>query len=225
MEFEQLRRRIEEQVELARGEIELGGRQIDWYRVAQPDQLLQLAASKASLAEQAEFDPFWSVAWRAALGLDRYCQSLDLAGKRVLELGCGSGQAGIAAAIQGAQVTMTDIVQLAMWVAELNAVPVAERIRFEKLDWGSDTLDAPPFEIILGSDLVYDVSLHESLLACAARHLAPGGTLLLSEPFRHTGDKFATWMANQPWEVSEHRLDMADARVPIRIFACRMNGK
>ncbi|HBE66987.1 MAG TPA: SAM-dependent methyltransferase [Planctomycetaceae bacterium] len=222
MDVEELKNRIEEQVELTSDRIKLGGRTIDWFRVAEPDKLLQLAASKDSKADQARFDPFWSVAWRAAVGLDRYCQSLNLSGKRVLELGCGSGHAGIAAAIQGAHVTMTDIVQLAMWVAELNAAPVTDRIRFEKLDWDSDTIDEPPFEIILGSDLVYDVSLHRPLLACAARHLAPGGMLLLSEPFRHTGDHFAAWIKSQPWEVTEHRLDLDDARVPIRIFACRM---
>jgi len=116
---------------------------------------------------------------------------------------------------------MTDAVPLALKVAELNAFPVRSRIRFEKLHWSKDTLGRK-FPYILGSDLVYDISLFESLLSCAEKHLAPGGTLLLSEPHRHTGDYFARFIAKRPWEVKEHDIDLGDERVVIRVFECKL---
>ncbi|GAB5406069.1 MAG: hypothetical protein Aurels2KO_43000 [Aureliella sp.] len=222
-DYDLLRTEIEKQVKLDRNTIQLGGKDVDWYRVQNPDHLLDAAASTDCPSEQAELDPFWAVAWRAALGLDQFLGTLQLDGVRVLELGCGSGQAGVGAAMRGALVTMTDIVSLAMDVAKFNARPVAKRVSFKRLNWTDQTLDAPKFPIILGSDLVYDTSLHSMLLACASRHLAPEGTLLLSEPYRHTGDAFASWIATQPWQVVEHRQDLGDGRIPIRIFSCKMS--
>ncbi len=222
-DYAELRERIERQVHLARTKVTLGEREFDWYRVQNPEHLLDTAAEAECPQEQAELDPFWAVAWRAALGLDRFLGTFDLSGVRVLELGCGSGQAGVGAAAQGALVTMTDIVALAMDVARYNARPVAERVEFFRLNWSSETLNSPKFPIIVGSDLVYDTSLHEVLMDCARRHLADSGTVLLSEPYRHTGDAFASWIASQPWDVTEHRQDLGDGRIPIRIFACKMN--
>ncbi|KAJ8260183.1 hypothetical protein GJAV_G00178030 [Gymnothorax javanicus] len=47
--------------------------------------------------------------WDAALFLCRYLDHLDLKGKRVIELGAGTGIVGILAARLGAEVTLTDL--------------------------------------------------------------------------------------------------------------------
>ena len=119
----------------------------------------------------------------------------------MLELGCGSGQAGIGAAARGAQVVLTDAVPLALQVARLNAWPVIANCRFELLRWGLDRLDEPPFPLIIGSDLVYDPGHFPELEHCARQHLQPGGRLLLSEPHRHTGDKFSSWIVQSGWSM------------------------
>lgn len=221
--FAELKAEIETQVQLVQTPIQLGGAEFNWFRVENPDRLLDAAAEAVGDDAQAEIDPFWAATWRAALGLDRFLATLDLDGTRVLELGCGSGQAGVGAAQRGAVVTMTDIVSLALKVAQLNAWPVRERITFKRLHWADETLAQPKFPIIIGSDLVYDTSLHESLMQCAARHLDPAGSLYLSEPYRHTGDTFSQWIATQQWDVVEHQLDLADGRVPIRVFECKLS--
>ncbi len=90
-----------------------------------PDQLLENALSRTDRSPE-ELDPFWAATWRAAIGLDRYLARQPIQGQRVLELGCGSGRAGIAAALHGAVVTMTDAAVEGMWVAEYNAFPVRQ---------------------------------------------------------------------------------------------------
>jgi predicted nicotinamide N-methyase len=213
-----LKSEIEQVVQLESASIELGGRALRWYRVANPEQLLEVAVE--SRLPAVEVDPFWAATWRAAQGLDRYLSRLNCLGMRVLELGCGSGQAGIGAAARGAQVVLTDAVPLALQVAQLNAWPVAANCRWELLRWGIDCLDEPAFPLILGSDLVYDPSHFPQLESCARQHLDPHGRLLLSEPHRHTGDKFARWIVEAGWSMREHDVDMNDGRVPIRIFEC-----
>lgn len=117
---------------------------------------------------------------------------------------------------------MTDAVQLALRVAQLNAWPVAERIEFRRLRWTIDRVDEATFPIIIGSDLVYDPNIFSLLEQCARQHLAPGGKLLLSEPHRHTGDKFSSWIVEAGWKSIEHDVDMKDGRVPIRVFECSL---
>ncbi len=162
--WSELKARIERIVPLEPQPLELGQRQFTWYRVANPESLLEAAVSDASRPAE-EIDPFWAATWRAAIGLDRFLGSLVMADQRVLELGCGSGQAGTGAAARGAWVTMSDAVGLALQVAQLNAWPVKERIRFCQLRWDIDRLDEAPFPLVIGSDLVYDPQLFPRLSA------------------------------------------------------------
>ena len=215
----ELKATIERIVPLETTSICLGDREFIWYRVANPDALLEAAVANPQIPA-VELDPFWAVAWRAAQGLDRFLANRDVHGVRILELGCGSGQAGTGAAARGACVTLTDAVELALQVARLNAWPVAEQMAFRRLRWNLDYLLEPPFPILIGSDLVYDPQLFPLLEACARQHLAPGGKLLLSEPHRHTGDHFAEWITQAGWQTCEHDVDLHDGRVPIRVFEC-----
>jgi predicted nicotinamide N-methyase len=212
---------IERTVSLVPTTIQLVDRQFVWYSVTDPEQLLEAAVDSQLPPE--EVDPFWAATWRAAQGLDRFLQRWDLSRMRVLELGCGSGQAGFAAAVRGAEVIMSDAVPIAMEVARLNAWLVRDQVTFAKLNWKSPDLRAEPFPLIIGSDLVYDPNLFPLLDRCSRMYLQPQGTLLLSEPHRHTGDFFSEWIRKAGWTVIEHDIDMQDGRVPIRIFECSLS--
>ncbi|RMF39361.1 MAG: methyltransferase domain-containing protein [Planctomycetota bacterium] len=222
--FAELKRTIERTVELEETTIVCGDRSWPWFRVIDPDKLLERAAAADSLEEQERIDPFWAATWRAAEGLGKFLERIPLQGVRVLELGCGSGRSGLAAAALGAQVTMTDAVELALQVARLNLWPVADRVSLHRLNWGHDRLDEPPFPIIIGADIVYDPNLFPRLEQCARQHLAPGGRVYLSEPHRHSGDKFEQWMPPQGWRVQVHSVQTDPRRTPIRIFECWLSS-
>ena len=82
--------------------------------------------------------------------------------RRVVELGCGCGLCGLVAAGLGArEVFLTDQV---LFVAEHNlrraGLPphVQRRVRVEKLKWGDDAdvrAISPPFDLLLGGDIMY----------------------------------------------------------------------
>lgn len=219
MDYDQLRSAIEQIVPLVESQVRIGGSEFRWHKVADPDRLLSEAVDQDGM-HAADIDPFWAVAWRAAEGLDRFLERIALTGMRVLELGAGAGHAGIAAAARGAEVTLSDAVELALLVARLNSWPVRSRVQMARLRWGDDRLAGEPFPLILGSDLVYDPNHFPQLERCAREHLAPGGRWLLSEPHRHTGDRFATWIVDAGWRCEVHNLDMGDGRIAIRIFEC-----
>lgn len=217
----QLREAIERQVDLVDSDIELGGVKLNWLRVANPDVLLEQAVEGDADKSEAEIDPFWAATWRAALGLDSFLGRLKLDSVPVLELGCGSGQAGTGAAIRCANVTATDSVVLALQVAKLNAWSYLENISFRPLVWSEQNL-GQRFPIIIGSDLVYDPNLFEYLERCAREHLADDGRMFLSEPHRHSGDKFSKWIREKGWSTTEHDVDLNDDRIPVRVFECAL---
>jgi len=82
----------------------------------------------------------------------------DLAGKRVLELGAGTGAVGlwIALAYPTARVTLTDLAEalpLLRTNRDLNGL--ADQVRVMELAFGDPIPE--PFDVIIGSDLLYSV--------------------------------------------------------------------
>jgi predicted nicotinamide N-methyase len=216
--FRELRQQIEQRVALRESVTQLAGRQLAWFRVADPEAILQQAVEAPSGPDQ---DPFWAAEWRSATGLNRFLSRRSLQGKRILELGCGYGAVGISAALRGGLVTMTDAIALALQIAELNAWPVRDRLSIRRLVWGVDILAPPPFSLIVGSDIVYDTSLHDQLAACLRHHLAPNGEVCLAEPHRRSGQQFLERMRSTGWRVETHRIAIEDGGPPIRIYVCR----
>lgn len=197
---------------------ELHGQSYPWTRVIDPDRLLEEALLRKDRSP-IDLDPFWAAHWRASIGLERFLDSLDIAGQRVLDLGCGSGRVGIGAALRGAKVVMTDAVGAAMLIARYNARYVRDHIQVRRLEWKEGQLPGPKFKMIFGSDIVYDPSLHPILEPCLRRHLARDGVVYLSEPQRHTGDRFQRWIMAAGWKLSETYIDLDDGHRPVRIFS------
>ncbi len=195
----------------------IAGHPYPWTQVIDPDQLLEQALLNRD-RKPFEVDPFWAATWRAATGLERFLDRYDLAGQRVLELGCGSGRAGIGAGLRGANVVMTDVVGSALLVARFNARCLKSRVSVRRLEWKEGQLRSAKFRYILGSDIIYDPALHPILEPCLRRHLSRDGKVILSEPQRHTGDRFRNWIMSAGWRMQEHLVDLGDNNRAIRVF-------
>lgn len=113
-----------------------------------------------------------------------------LRGAKVLELGCGTGLVGLAAAAMGAEVTLTDrVLACAEHNRDANLEPGERwRCQLQRLSWGDDEAAAAlkaergPFDFIFTSDTLYDSSSQEALASTVAE-LADGQTqVLLASP-------------------------------------------
>ena len=214
--------RIQQQVPIEQTTTTIAGQEYPWTNVVDPESLLLNALSK-SQEGTVELDPFWAASWRAAQGLDQFLGTLpNLNGIRILELGGGSGRAGISAGMRGADVLITDAVPTALLVCKFNARQVSEKVQVRLLDWRDRKTQLQPFPIIIGSDIVYDSKLFPILEPCMRRHLVPGGVVYLSEPQRHTGDRFEKWIVAAGWRCTSTLMDLGDAQRQIRIFSCQL---
>ncbi len=212
--------RIQQQVPIEHTSTMIAGQEYPWTRVVDPESLLLNALSK-SQEGTVELDPFWAASWRAAQGLDQFLGTLpSLNGKRILELGGGSGRAGISAGMRGAKVLITDAVPTALMVCKFNARHVSDKVQVRLLDWRVTATQIQPFPMIIGSDIVYDFKLFPTLEPCLRRHLEPGGVAYLSEPQRHTGDRFEKWILAAGWKCTSSFIDLGDGQRQIRIFSC-----
>lgn len=200
----------------------IAGFEYPWTRVVDPDRLLEATLAR-NVDGIVELDPFWAATWRAAQGLDAYLDRVpNLPGLSVLELGGGSGRAGIAAALRGANVCISDASSMALLMCRYNARFVAERVCVRKLDWSLPESLNRRYPLLLGSDIVYNPSLYPILEPCMRRVLEPGGLVLLSEPQRHTGDRFLHWIRAAGWSCDVDMVDLADGQREIRIFRCQL---
>jgi predicted nicotinamide N-methyase len=154
------------------------------------------------LGEHTQKRPYGIVVWPAALALANELATRDLAGKRVLELGAGTGLPGIVAAARGARVVQTERQKLVLHVCTRNA----ERngitgIEHRIADW-TEWTDTAQYDLIIGSDILYAEPVHPALRHIFDTNLAPGGTLLIADPFRETSVGLLQMMETEGWQVT-----------------------
>jgi predicted nicotinamide N-methyase len=150
--------------------------------------------------------PYWAELWTSSIALARTLRErTDLEGRTVLDLGCGLGLTGIAAAQAGARVTMTDYdvdaLLFSRWNIDANLTEVERRrtmVRY--LDW-RDVCDIGFFDVITGADIIYDRAFFPLLLGLFRRHLHPGGEVLLTEPGRAIGRDFRVLAGEEGFSV------------------------
>lgn len=105
--------------------------------------------------------PYWAFAWAGGRALAQFIAANPtlVAGKRVLDFGCGSGIVGIAAALAGAKtVYVADLDPQALLAAQVNAAVNGVDIQIVDGDW-------PQVDILLASDVLYDISSSKDLKA------------------------------------------------------------
>lgn len=129
--------------------------------------------------------PYWAFAWAGGQALARYL--LDnvalVAGRRVLDLGAGSGLASIAAMKSGAASALAaDIDRYALVAVALNAQ--ANDVAVETTD--ANLLDAAPGSLgaVLVGDMFYERALAERVLAFIGTARANGAEVLVGDPRR-----------------------------------------
>lgn len=164
-------------------------------------------------AESGERISFWWGLTSAAVALSRHIEARgSLRGKRIVELGCGLGLAGVTAALLGATVTFTDYVSTALGHAErncrLNGVDPTS-VRFVTLDWEHQG-DVDRFDVVLGSEILYDYFTHSALIKVLDRVLEPDGTILLADRKRLVVSRFLGRLAGKGFGCTEET-------VPVRI--------
>jgi predicted nicotinamide N-methyase len=139
---------------------------------------------------QDEYMPYWAEMWSAGVALARHVTQLNLAGRRVLEVGAGLGLPSLAAAVGGAHVLATDWAHDALPLLRENAERNGTVVATLAADWRRPPEFAArgPWDLVLAADVLYE-NRNVAPLVELLRHLGtpaivgdPGRPYL--EPFR-----------------------------------------
>lgn len=212
--------RIQRKFKTVTEEIRVGGASIRFTRVAEPNRVLDDVVAEEDrrektgpvAVEDAEPStpphlPYWAELWESARGLAAALGKMNLThSTRVLDLGCGMGLGGAAAAALGARVTLADLESPALLFARLNCLSFGRRVRVRRLNWRTDRL-GERFDLILGADILYERQQWEFLNEFWNAHLAPGGSVLLGEPGRQSGETFGPWIRQRGWMLRQGTED------------------
>lgn len=221
--------------------VTVGTLSFDFTRIADPNQVLdevaeeedrQIQRAGRRLDDEQLHLPYWAELWDSAYGVGRFLVGNGqwaVGGEdrrqatahhpppAVLDLGCGMGLAGTVAAALGAQVCFADLETPALLFARLNSLPWRTRVRTRQLNWQTDRL-LERFDLILGSDILYERQQWPYLEPFWRQHLKEEGRILLGEPGRQTGDAFPSWIVGQGWHLLPHDVPVATRPKPIRVF-------
>jgi predicted nicotinamide N-methyase len=130
----------------------------------------------------------WSRLWESGLALAAALAGRDLAGMRVLELGCGLGLPSIVAALHGATVTASDRVPHALRFTEANATANGATLETIECDWAAPEplLDRGPWDLIVAGDVLWAAGDVQPLIDLLPHLVADGGDVAIADPGRVT---------------------------------------
>ena len=163
------------------------------------------AAEKLGISSAAW--PLFGILWPSSLELAKYISSLDIANKRILEVGCGIGLSSLLLNQMHADITATDIHPCAQEFLGVNAVLNNDRvIPFERLDWNSANSTLGRFDLIIGSDLLYE-SNHPVLLSnFIDSHANKSCEVIIIDPGRGQQGKFIKIMLTMGYSHMQGHL-------------------
>jgi predicted nicotinamide N-methyase len=197
--LEHLERHVAGKTGISTPSVMVGGKV---YRVYQPE-------TADALINEVEFDhderlPYWADLSPSAIALARHVAELELAGERVVEVGCGVGLPAMAALANGADVTVTDHYEAALDFAAHNARENTGRsLSTAMLDWRKpETWEGlESFDVLLGADVLYESRNIAPLADVVEALLEPEGEALFADPGRREAGKFLEEMGRWRFET------------------------
>ena len=129
--------------------------------------------------------PYWAFAWGGGLALGRYLREHPdaVAGRRVFDLGSGSGLVAIAAMLAGAtSATAVDIDPMAIEAIGLNSKANGVRVAAVRRDVLDD--EPPECDVVLAGDCWYESGFAARVRPWLRRAKDAGIAVLLGDPGR-----------------------------------------
>ena len=139
--------------------------------------------------------PLFGQIWPMSHILARLMLRESLVGKRILEIGCGLGLPSIVVQQLGGDITASDYHPLAQVFLRENALLNAlAPIRFATGNWQTANLNLGQFDLIIGSDVLYEHQHIELLSAFINRHASSNVDIIIVDPGRRSHRAFARAM-------------------------------
>ncbi|OEU45407.1 MAG: hypothetical protein BBJ60_02305 [Desulfobacterales bacterium S7086C20] len=174
---------IEDTYELELVPIAIGGKRLEIYRVENLDCIVN--ALNQEPGDSTKKFPFWVKVWEASLLLSNHLLKMDLEKKiKILEIGAGMGVTGLFLGVLGYDVTITDYDEDALALIKMNVEHNGlNNVSVRRLDWNNPDLKES-FNIICGSELIYNEASIHPIIRLFKTYLRPQGTIFMAHDIK-----------------------------------------
>lgn len=152
--------------------------------------------------------PLFGVVWPTSVVMAMQIDRLDLAGKRVLEIGCGIGLCSIVLHRMGVDITASDYHPRAQEFLDRNVLGNGlPPIKYRTGNWDVDNARLGEFDVLIGSDILYQPD-HAGLVSrFIDRHSSDDVQVVIGDPNRANRSKFTRNMIDLGFQHRFERFD------------------
>lgn len=155
--------------------------------------------------------PYFGVIWPSSIVLAHFISDYKTNSKRILEVGCGMALSSLLLNKQSADITATDYhPEVENFLQRNTTLNEDKLIPFERVDWADKSDELGLFDLIIGSDLLYEEEHIELLANFINRHSKPNCEIILVDPGRGRKSKLSTRMSEFGFTFSHHKPDHTD---------------
>ncbi|MGO1500759.1 MAG: class I SAM-dependent methyltransferase [Marinobacter sp.] len=139
--------------------------------------------------------PIFGIIWPSSLVLAHHMVSYHTAGKRILEIGCGMALSSLLLNHRNDDITATDYhPEVGVFLERNTQLNHGRAIGYQRVDWADKNSGLGVFDMIIGSDVLYEDE-HINLLAdFIQKHASPTCEVILVDPGRGRKSKFSRRM-------------------------------
>jgi predicted nicotinamide N-methyase len=155
--------------------------------------------------------PMFGVLWPSGQVLAHFMQDYDIGGLRILEVGCGIGLTSLLLNKRGGDITATDHHPEAGPFLEENArINGGPPIAFVRTAWSDPMLDMGSFDLIVGSDVLYEADHVAELCGFINQHANATCTVIIVDPGRRLHARFSKRMVVEGFDHEQCKPPLPD---------------
>lgn len=155
--------------------------------------------------------PIFGVVWPSSLVLAHYMDTYQTGTKRILEVGCGIALSSLLLNKKSADITATDIHPETEKFLDRNTLLNETRpITFERVSWADNNDQLGLFDLIIGSDLLYEDQHIKLLSQFIEDHSKSTCEVVIVDPGRGRKNKLSNCMIEFGFTSSHYKPSHTD---------------
>lgn len=177
------------------------------------DQICEAMSEEEKVDPFAEdLSPYFGILWPAAEALSIFLSenSILVKNKKVLELGCGLGYPSMMATHLGGHVLATDYHPDVEFFFHRNCQHSVLQCDYKRFNWRETEEDIGLFDVVMGSDILYESKHAKEVARGLLRFVKPGGIILLADPGRAYLQNFITAMNELGYSEEFHSISVKE---------------
>lgn len=152
--------------------------------------------------------PIFGIVWVSSEVLAHLMFDYHIAGKRILEVGCGIALSSLVLNHRLADITATDYhPEAEHFLVENVLLNKGKQIPFVRTGWGDLISGLGQFDLVIGSDLLYERDHVDLLASFINQHAKPNCEVVLVDPGRGHHARFSKKMVNLGYSHKQNNAD------------------